>query len=177
MSSVLALLLVVPLTNAPDTVSQTHVDALWEYVQTLVGHKEPPPLVYFTGEEEPPLSPQFLAYYYNHTNILRISPAVVGRDSVNSAGFPPHLAAMGYVYLVLGHEMLHYALANRVAVEEHHCLFVHEGYRDRIAEFLVQQGAVHPYLKVMREETDGCTANHGSLSSVEITPAGRAATP
>jgi len=176
--SFLALLLVVPLTNAPDVVTQANVDALWEYVQTLVGHKDPPPLVYFTSEEEPPLSPQFLAYYYNHTNILRVSPAVTGRDPRSSIGLPPNYAAMGYVYLVLGHEMLHYALADRVAVEEHHCLFVHEGYRDRIADFLVKQGAIHPFLKQMREEADGCSAaSKGALSTVEIAPAARPASP
>ena len=145
--SPLLLLLVVPLTNPPSVVNQPHVDALWEFVQTLAGRKDPPPIVYFTSEEEPPASTRFLAFYYEQTRIVRISPLVVQQT---------RLASLGYVYLVLGHEMLHYVLVDRVPMEKHHCLFVQEGFREQIAEFLVQNGIGHPFLQVMREEADGC---------------------
>ena len=152
--SILPLLLIVPLTNPPGPVNQSHADALWEFVQTLVGRKDPPPLVYFTSEEEPPVSSQFLAFYYEHTNIIRITPRAMrwGLYDANATGG----LSTGYVYLVIGHEMLHYALADRVPVEQHHCLFVRERYRERIAEFLVQNEIGHPFLQVMREEADGC---------------------
>lgn len=135
--------IIVPLSNAPSAIDQAHVDALWEFVQTLCGRKVPPPLVYFTREEEPPTSPPFLAFYYEHTRVLRISPEAV----------TPRRLATGYVYLVVGHEMLHYALADRRPVEEHHCLFAREGLEERIADFLVMNGIGHPFLRAMRLES------------------------
>jgi hypothetical protein len=153
--SIAPLLLVVSLTNAPGPVSQAHADALWEFVQTLVGRKEPPPLVYFTSEEEPPVSTKFLAFYYEHTNVIRITPRAL-RWGISDG------VSTGYVYLVLGHEMLHYALVDRVPVQQHHCLFVRERYRERIAEFLVRHEIGHPFLQVMGEEADGCDASTAS---------------
>lgn len=138
---------IVGLFNAPDTVDQGNVDALWEFVQTLCGRKVPPPLVYFTPEEEPPTSPPFLAFYYEHTRVLRISPVAV----------TPRRLVTGYVYLVVGHEMLHYALVDRRPVEEHHCLFAREGFEERIADFLVTHHIGHPFLQAMRLE-DRCEA-------------------
>ena len=149
--STLPLLLIVSLTNPPGPLNQGHTDGLWEFVQTLVGHKDPPPLVYFTSEEEPPISTKFLAFYYEHTNIIRITPRALRwglSDGIST----------GYVYLILGHEMLHYALVDRVPVQQHHCLFVQEHYREQIAAFLVQNGIGHPFLQVMREAADGCEA-------------------
>ncbi len=152
MSPVLLLLLLLPynlppnivsLTNAPGGVEQAHVDALWGFVQTLCGRKVPPPLVYFTREDEPPTSPPFLAFYYEHTRVLRISPEAVNRR---------HLAT-GYVYLVMGHEMLHYALVDRRPVEEHHCLFAREGLEERIAEFVVENEIGHSVLRLMHVES------------------------
>lgn len=155
--NLLHLLLVVPLANTPGIVNPSDVDALWEFVQTLAGPKDPPPFVYFTSEEEPPTSTPFLAFYYEHTRVVRMSPLAVhlGLYDANAAGYRPHLGPTGYVYLVLGHEMLHYTLADRVPMEKHHCLFVHEGYRQRIAEFLVRNGMAHPSLLFLQEPT-GC---------------------
>ncbi len=134
---------IVALANAPSAVQQAHVDDLWEYVQTLCGRKVPPPLVYFTREEEPPTSPPFLAFYYEHTRVLRISPEAV----------KPRNLSLGYVYLVVGHEMLHYALVDRRPVQEHHCLFAREGLEERITDFLVTHEIAHPFLRAMRLES------------------------
>jgi hypothetical protein len=143
--SLLALLLVVPLANPPTTVDQAGVDSLWEFVQTLTASRNLPPEIYFTREDEPPTSPAFLAYYYEHTRVVRVSPLAVQKHS-----------GLGYVYLILGHEMLHYALADHEAVEKHHCLFVERGYRERIVEFLVAAGIAHPMLRVLQETASGC---------------------
>ena len=151
--SILPVLLFVSLTNPPGPVSQAHADALWEFVQVLVGqHKDPAPLVYFTSEEEPPVSVKFLGFYYEHTNIIRITPRAM------RWGLSDGLST-GYTYLILGHEMLHYALVDRVPVQQHHCLFVQQRYRERIAAFLVERGMAHPFLQVMREDADGCDAS------------------
>ena len=64
---------------------------------------------------------------------------------------------LGYVYLILGHEMLHYALADRETVDKHHCLFVEKGYREQIVEFLVSSGIAHPLLRVVQESSTGCS--------------------
>ena len=111
----LPLLLVVPLANPPRVVNQSDVDALWEFVQTLTASRNLPPEVYFALEEEPPPSPSFLAYYYEHTRVVRVSPLAVKTDR-----------GLGSVYVVLGHEMLHYALADHEPVAKHHCLFAQE---------------------------------------------------
>jgi hypothetical protein len=142
--------IVVSLSNAPVAIDQGHVDSLWEFVQTFCGRKVPPPLVYFTREEEPPASPQFLAFYYDHTRVLRVSPEAVTRRRL----------ALGYPYLVVGHEMLHYALADRIPVEQHHCLFAKEGFEERIADFVVAHDMGHPFLRAMRLE-DRCEAELG----------------
>jgi hypothetical protein len=134
---------IVTLSNAPGGIEQSHVDALWEFVQTLGGRKVPPPLIYFTREEEPPPTPPFLAFYYEHTRVLRISPVAVTQNRV----------ATGYAYLVLGHEMLHYALADRRPVEEHHCLFATEGFELRIMDFLVLNNIAYPMLRIMPLES------------------------
>ncbi|HJS58286.1 MAG TPA: hypothetical protein VKA01_09315 [Vicinamibacteria bacterium] len=134
---------IVALSNAPTAVDQHRVDELWEFVQTLCGRKVPPPVVYFTREEEPPTSPPFLAFYYEHTRVLRISPEAV----------KPRNLAMGYVYLVMGHEMLHYALVDRRPVEEHHCLFARDGLEQRIADYLVSHEIAHPFLRAMPLES------------------------
>ncbi len=139
--------------NAPAVVQQRRVDELWEFVQTLAGRKEPPPLVYFSTEQEPARSAKFLGFYYEHTHVIRISPLAVRRGLYHPS--------LGHVYLVLGHEMLHYALAGRVPVEEHHCLFVREGYQKRVVEHLVNSGASHPFLLVA-DEPSGCDAKESS---------------
>jgi hypothetical protein len=138
---------IVSLSNAPQAIEQAHVDALWEFVQTIGGRKVPPPLVYFTREDEPPASPPFLAYYYEHTRVLRIS-----REAIT-----PRRLATGYVYLILGHEMLHYAWADRRPVEEHHCLFAREGFEERIADFVVVHDIGHPFLRAvhLQDTCDG----------------------
>ncbi len=133
--------------NAPEIVKQGHVDELWEFVQTLVGRKEPPPLVYFSTEEEPVRSARFLGFYYEYTNVIRIGP-----QAFSHRVYGP---AIGYFYVVIGHEMLHYALAGRVPIEEHHCLFGRETYEKRVVEHLVNSGASHPILLAMNEPS-GC---------------------
>jgi hypothetical protein len=148
--SLLALLLVVPLANPPTVVSQTHVDSLWEFVQTLTASRNLPPEIYFTREDEPPTSPSFLAYYYEHTRVVRVSPVAVQMNR-----------GLGYVYLILGHEMLHYALANHEPLEKHHCVFVERGYRERMVEFLITAEIAHPLLRVMQEAATGCDPSPG----------------
>ena len=145
MVSLLPLLLVVPLANPPRVVNQSDVDALWEFVQSLTASRNLPPEVYFTREDEPPASPSFLAYYYEHTRVVRVSPLAIKRD-----------AGLGHVYVIIGHEMLHYALADREPVQKHHCLFVERGYRERIVEFLITSGIGHPVLRLMQGAADGC---------------------
>ncbi len=133
--------------NAPEIVKQRHVDELWEFVQTLAGRKELPPLVYFSTEDEPVRSAKFLGFYYEYTNVIRIGPQAIFHRQ-----FAP---ALGYFYVVIGHEMLHYVLAGRIPIEEHHCLFVRENYEKRIAEHLVNSGASHPIL-LATNEPSGC---------------------
>lgn len=138
---------IVSLSNAPQAVEQSHVDALWEFVQTIGGRKVPPPLVYFTREDEPPASTPFLAFYYEHTRVLRIS-----REAAT-----PARVATGYVYLIIGHEMLHYAWVDRRPVEEHHCLFLQEGFEERIADFVVVHKIGFPFLRAvpLQDSCDG----------------------
>ena len=146
----LPLLLVVPLANPPRVVKQSDVDALWEFVQTLTACRNLPPEVYFAREEEPLRSASFLAYYYEHTRVVRVSPLAVKADH-----------GLGSVYVVLGHEMLHYALADQEPVAKHHCLFVQRAYRERIVEFLITTGIGHPALRLMEEAADGCESADG----------------
>src|SRR3990172_586111 len=131
----LPVLLAVALYNPPPAVEPAHVDALWEFVQTLVGPLALAPEVYFTAEDDPPVTLPFLAFYYEHTRVLRIVPRA-WREGVT-----------GRVYVIVGHEMLHYCLVDRVPVPEHHCLIAHEKYERRIASFLVARGAAHPFLE------------------------------
>jgi hypothetical protein len=159
---ILGLLLVVSFTNPPGQLSQDHADQLWELVQSLAGQKKPPPVVYFSSEEEPPVSSKFLAFYYEHTNVIRMSPRALRWGLSDGIG-------TGYVYLVLGHEMLHYALVDQVPVQEHHCLFVREHYRERIAEFLVRNGIGHPFLQVMHEDANGCDPRSDGSFALDAT--------
>lgn len=131
--------------NAPPVVEQGHVDALWEFVQELLGRKDPAPEVYFPAEDDPPVTSPFLGFYYEHTSVIRVA------QRAWREGVP------GKVYLILGHEMLHYALVGRVPITEHHCLFERERYETRLAVWLVSRGVAHPFLAV-EPRPGGCVA-------------------
>jgi len=115
-------------------VEQVAVDDLWSFVQLMVDVTEPlAPEVYFAGEDEPGMSGQFLAYYYERTNVLRVSQSAHRRQD-------------GYPYLVVAHEMQHYALRHEVPLPDHHCRFAERRYWQMSAAYLVGRGLVYPYL-------------------------------
>jgi hypothetical protein len=125
------------LVNAPASVSQGVAEELWARVQKIAAtHRELAPEVFFPGEEEPPSSPAFLAYYYERTNVIRVSPMALRR------GLVP-----GELYLLIGHEMLHYALASTVPIPEHHCLFKRRALDLAVADYLIERGEAHPFLR------------------------------
>lgn len=137
-----ALLFAVQLINCPPSVRQSEVDALWAYVQEIGAPRDVEPSVYFAEEDEPKPSMPFLAFYYGQTNIVRVS-----QSAWHSASLPPR--PEGFVYLVLGHEMLHYALAREVPIREHHCLFERRSYQLRLADYLIGRGVAHPVLRLV----------------------------
>lgn len=134
----------VELTNAPADVAQADVDALWEFTELLVGATvEPPPVVYFAAEDEPAPSDFFLAFYYSHTNVLRVEPR--------------HYALRGGLALVyIGHEMQHYAAerGKGIPVARHHCYFAEQSYWAKTTAWLIGRGALRTSLYDTRQHLD-----------------------
>lgn len=150
------LLAAVSLTNAPDGVEQAVVDALWRRVHLIAVADArapavlPEPEIYFAAEDEPVMTPHFMAFYYLRTRIIRVARSAWQGQSSLPPGLP------GMIYVTLGHEMFHYALAEVLPTAEHHCFYTRHRYHEELARWLVVNGWAHAALPLTVTET-GCT--------------------
>lgn len=117
-----------------------------------------------------PFPVTFLAFHYDHTNRIQISPAQTFlRFYVNNPyGFKEE--TVGYGFYVASHEMLHYVLENDgIPGRLHHCLFVSEknghSLMGDIAHYLIQEK-----ISSSMVEKVGLESEQGMMPCDQLTP-------
>jgi hypothetical protein len=103
-------------------------------VERVSGDESLPPIITFTNAEGA------LGFYYEGTNQIHISPHALSTGTVN-----PPSQGTGFVYVVIGHEMFHYAYRRSIPMERHHFYFKHY-LQDRLIKWLVDKEIVLPIM-------------------------------
>jgi hypothetical protein len=99
-----------------------------------------------------PFPSEFLAFHYDHTNRIQISPRITFLRYYLSDAYGIMHETVGYGFYVAAHEMLHYVLENNgVPSRLHHCLFVTEknahSLMSDMADYLVAQNISAPIIR------------------------------
>jgi hypothetical protein len=136
------------------------VTSVWEFVEHLTGIHKPPPVIKI-GAFDGSIPKHTLAWFYEGTYLIQISPEAIARDSRVVREPYEHTVLRGFVYMSLAHEMAHYAWDGRLPLAYHHCFFEHRGYPEATAQFLVDKGLAPQSLLLPRADltlTSGCEA-------------------
>ncbi len=134
------------------------VASVWAFVEELTGiHKHQPVVKIEPFDESVPKDA--LAWFYEGTDVIQISPVAVAKDTVIIREPYRHTALRGFVYMTLAHEMTHYAWDGRLPIGYHHCFFEVRGYPEATARFLVEKGLAPHTILLPRADltlTSGC---------------------
>ncbi len=88
-----------------------------------------------TGHGEDRLRPNVPGFHYDGTAVIQINPLLFRMQTSDAWGRSGGVLGVGFY--VLGHELLHIMHDWKgVPADEQHCLFLHEHYEERLANFL-----------------------------------------